>query len=311
MTSNDKPWFEQVTEFLERPLITVFGSELTLGKILTLVAILAATSAAIKLMERGLTRLSQPGRTVALSASAAYALSRIVRYTIWVFVIFAVIEFMGISLSHLAIIGGAIGVGVGFGLQNIVSNFISGIILLLEQTLKVDDFVDLQSGVVGKVAEIGIRYTRVTTNDSVDVFVPNSEFINGRVTNWTFNDKRRRIHVPFGVAYGSDKALVREAGLAAATSVKGSQIDASHPADVWLVGFGDSSLDFELVVWVGPDLTMTPGQTQALYLWALETELAARKLEIPFPQRDLNIRSGTLKVDCGGADPASRGEPTE
>ncbi len=85
----------------------------------------------------------------------------------------------------------------------------------------------------------------------------------------------------------------------------GSHIDDEHPADVWLVKFGDSSLDFELVVWIGPELAMTPGRTQALYLWALETELARRKLEIPFPQRDLNIRSGTLKVECGEGPPAT------
>lgn len=294
----DIPWINSVTEFLGRPLLTLGGAEISLLKIGTVCLLLLATSLIIRVIERGFRRLAQPGRSVALSESAVYTLSRIVRYAIWVMVGFMGLDAVGISLSHLAIVGGAIGVGVGFGLQNIVSNFISGIILLLEQSLKVGDFVDLQSNVVGRVAEIAIRYTRVTTNDSVDVFVPNSEFINGRVTNWTFTEQRRRIHVPFGVAYGSDKDLVREAGLAAAGAVPGGQVDGEHPADVWLVKFGDSSLDFELVVWVGPELAMTPGRTQALYLWALETELAKRKLEIPFPQRDLNIRSGTLKVEC-------------
>lgn len=293
-------WYHQVIDLMGRPLITIGGTDITLGKVAGVALLVLATVAATRLMERALGRLSQPGRTVSLSRSAAYALSRIARYAIWTVVIFTAIDYLGVSLSHFAIVGGAIGVGVGFGLQNIVGNFISGIILLLEQTLKVGDFVDLQSGVVGRVSEIGIRFTRVTTNDSVDIFVPNSEFINGRVTNWTFNNQQRRMHIPFGVAYGSDKSLVREAGLAAAASVPGYTVDAAHPVEVWLVKFGDSSLDFELVVWVGRDLVMAPGRTQALFLWALETELAKRKLEVPFPQRDLHIRSGTLKVECGG-----------
>jgi small-conductance mechanosensitive channel len=288
---------EEFSRMLGEPLIEVGNSTLTLGKLLGALSLLALAYFLVLVVERGLRQLMRPGRRVTLSESAAYALSRILRYVIWAAVLFSALDYLGISLSHLAIVGGAIGVGIGFGLQNIFSNFISGIVLLMEQTLKVGDFVDLQSGVGGRVTEISIRYTRVTTNDSVDVIVPNSEFINGRVTNWTFNNRYRRIHVPFGVAYGSNKDLVREAGLAAAATVKGSVMDAGHPADVWLVGFGDNSLNFELVVWVGPELVMTPGRTQALYLWALETELAARKLEIPFPQRDLHIRSGTLQVE--------------
>ena len=188
------------------------------------------------------------------------------------------------------------GVGIGFGLQNIVSNFISGIIILLERTLKIGDFVDLQSGVRGQVREIGLRYTRVTTNDDVDVIVPNSEFINGRVTNWTFENRVRRMRIRFGVAYGTDKERVKAAGVRAARRIDGTVLDSGREPDVWLVGFGDSSLDFELVVWVGPSLVASPARTEARYLWALEDELRADGIEIPFPQRDLHVRSGALNV---------------
>jgi small-conductance mechanosensitive channel len=153
-----------------------------------------------------------------------------------------------------------------------------------------------------------MRYTRITTNDSVDILVPNSEFINARVTNWTFSERSRRIRVPFGVAYGSDKNLVREAGLAAAKSVAGLLTDEGHPADVRLVNFGESSLDFELLVWVGPDAIARPGGTNARLLWALEEELTRRGLEIPFPQRDLHLRSGTLPIDL--PQKAQRGNDT-
>jgi small-conductance mechanosensitive channel len=162
--------------------------------------------------------------------------------------------------------------------------------------------VDLQSGVMGKVIEINLRYTRITTTDLIDIIVPNSEFITGRVVNWTLGERSRRIHVPFGVAYGTDKQLVREAGIAAAVSVAGSKHEPGREPDVWLVGFGDSSLNFELVVWVGPNMITSPGRTQATFLWAIEDELKKRNIEIPFPQRDLHIRSGTLAVSLDKAD---------
>ncbi len=292
-----KSWFDEAARLTQEPLLIIGQFELTLGKLAGLAILLLAAQGLVWGIDRGLRRLSHPDRHVSLSPSGSYALSRILRYLVWMIIGFIAMDYLGINLSSLAIVGGAIGVGIGFGLQNIFSNFISGIILLLEQTLKVGDFVDLQSGVAGRVSEIGIRFTRITTNDSVDVIVPNAEFVNGRVTNWTFNNTLRRIHVPFGVAYGSDKNLVREAGLAAATAVPGTVTDQEHPIEVWLVGFGESCLDFELVVWVGRDLVMSPARTLALYLWELESALTLRNLEIPFPQRDLHIRSGILQIE--------------
>jgi len=231
-----------------------------------------------------------------------YALSRISRYALWIIGVIVGLDYIGFDMASLAVIGGAIGVGVGFGLQNIISNFVSGIVILIEKIVKVDDFVDLQSGVVGKVTEINLRYTRITTSDLIDIIVPNSEFITGRVVNWTLGERSRRLHVPFGVAYGTDKQLVRDAGIAAAVSITGSDHEAGRAPDVWLVGFGDSSLNFELVVWVGPSTITSPGKTQATFLWAIEDELKRRNIEIPFPQRDLHIRSGTLAVSLDKAD---------
>ena len=115
---------------------------------------------------------------------------------------------IGIDFSNPALMFGALGIGTGFGLQSMVSNFFSGIIILFEKNIKVGDFVKLESGVVGEVREINIRSTHITTNDNIDILVPNSEFVNGRVVNWTLDDAFRRIHVPFGVAYGSDSVSV-------------------------------------------------------------------------------------------------------
>lgn len=278
------------------PWVTLGETDITLARLVGLVFLMLFVWWFASALERALRRVALHGRTGETS-STVYAFTRLVRYLVWIVGTLIGLNYLGFHLASLAFLGGAIGVGIGFGLQNIFSNFISGIIILVEKTLKIGDFVDLQSGVRGTVTEIGMRYTRITTNDLVDVLVPNSEFINGRVTNWTFNERNCRIHVPFGVAYGSDKNAVREAGLAAAKNVKGILDGEAHPADVRLVKFGDSSLDFELVAWVGPEAITRPGGTQARLLWALEEELTRRKIEIPFPQRDLHIRSGSLTQD--------------
>lgn len=279
------------------PWVTLGKTQITLASVTGLVFILLFVWWFSAVVERTLRRVAMHGRGAQATSSTVYAYTRLVRYVVWIVGTLVGLAYLGFDMASLAFLGGAIGVGIGFGLQNIFSNFISGIIILVEKTLKIGDFVDLQSGIRGTVVEIAMRYTRITTNDSVDVLVPNSEFINARVTNWTFGERNRRIRVKFGVAYGSDKNLVREAGLAAAERVTGLMIDERHPADVRLVNFGDSSLDFELMVWVGPDALTKPGGTHARLLWALEDELGRRGIEIPFPQRDLHIRSGRLPID--------------
>jgi small-conductance mechanosensitive channel len=278
--------------WINTPWFTLGKTPITLGSIVGLVAILVFVWWFSSIVERTLRRVALHGRSREIS-STVYAFTRLVRYIVWIVGTLVGLNYLGFDLTSLALVGGAIGVGIGFGLQNIFSNFISGIIILVEKTLKIGDFVDLQSGVRGTVTEISMRYTRVTTNDSVDVLVPNSEFINQRVTNWTFGERNRRIRVPFGVAYGSDKKQVREAGIAAARTLHGIIIDDTHAADVRLVRLGESTLDFELLVWVGPELIGKPGGTHARLLWALEDELNRRGIEIPFPQRDIHIRSGT------------------
>ena len=119
----------------------------------------------------------------------------------------------GINLTALTVLSGAIGVGVGFGLRSIFENFMSGIILIFEKSLKVGDFVELEDGTAGTVREVNVRSTIITTNDNIDILIPNSMFITGRVTNWTLRDTSRRLRIPFGVAYGSDKDVVKAAAL--------------------------------------------------------------------------------------------------
>ncbi len=283
-------------QFINLELFSLGETAITGSKLVAIILMLIAAWWAGRLVEHALMKLSSQHSATKLNPTGAYALSRILRYAIWIGISLIGLNYLGINISSFALFGGAIGVGIGFGLQTIFSNLVSGIIILMEKTLKVGDFVDLESGTVGTVKEISLRYTRIITNDNVDIIVPNSEFVNGRVTNWTYDELLRRIHVPFSVAYGTNKELVREAATEAAKSVSGTITDKDRMPEVWLVKFGDSSLDFELVIWVERALLMSPGRTQAQYLWAIETELAQRDIEIPFPQRDLHVRSGTLSV---------------
>lgn len=279
--------------WLQSPLFVIGNTPVNAARVLGLVLIVVGAWWLASSIERAIRRVALKRST---GSGSIFAWARITRYTIWVVATLVGLNYLGIDLASFALVGGAVGVGIGFGLQNIFNNFFSGIILLLEKTLKEGDFVDLQSGIRGHVREIGLRYTRVTTNDEVDVIVPNSEFINGRVVNWTFGSNFRRMHIAFGVAYGSDKEAVKAAALRAADALPTTVSDGKRRSDVWLVDMGESSLDFELVVWVAAEATTSPGRVEAAYKWQIHEELTRAGLEIPFPQRDLHIRSGELRV---------------
>jgi len=283
-------WKDAVA-FLGDPLFSIGRTDITLLRLAGLLLIGAVLWYFAGLVRRAIMRLASTN-----TDPGVYLLSRISGYAFWILGAIIGLNYMGFELSSFAFLGGAVGVGVGFGLQNIFNNFVSGIIILFEKTLKVGDVVELQSGVTGKVTEINLRYTRITTGDLMDILVPNSEFISGRVSNWTYGEPTRRIHIPFSVAYGTDKELVRETALAAALSVPGTLNEGERKTEVWLVNLGDSALEFELVVWIGMASLSQPSATRNHYLWALETELNKQGIEIPFPQRDLHIKNTKLTV---------------
>jgi small-conductance mechanosensitive channel len=273
------------------PLFSIGKTEITIFRMLGLLLIIVVVWQIAKITTRSITRLNTEATN-----PAVYLLSRLAGYFVWIIGTLIGLNFLGFELSSFAFLGGAVGLGLGFGLQNILSNFVAGIIILFEKSLKVGDTVELQSGIIGKVAEINLRYTRIATSDGIDILIPNSEFISGRVMNWTYSDPIRRIHVPFSVAYDTDKELVREAGLAAARSVDATIDDDIHQSDVWLVRMGDNALEFELVVWINQDRPIIRGTIQSNYVWALETELSKRGIVIPFPRRDLYLKNSKIIV---------------
>lgn len=222
-----------------------------------------------------------------------YVVQKVVTYALVAFGVMTGLSTLGINLSSLAVFAGAIGVGVGLGLQGVVREFVSGLVLIFDSALHVGDFIELDAGKTrGEVIEIGARATHVRTNDNVDILVPNSKLIDGEIINWTLKGHTRRIHVPFSVAYGVDKEKVREAVLAAAHAVPFTLPDEGRQkTQVWLVGFGESSLNFELVVWPTLDAVKRPASMQAAYAWAIEDALRAGEIEMPYPQMDVRLRS--------------------
>ena len=223
---------------------------------------------------------------------AIYTVSRLAKYVLVVVGVLVAAGLMGIPLTQFAVLAGAVGVGLGFGLQAIFSNFVSGLILLFDRSLKVGDFVELESGVRGEVGDIGIRATRIMTNDNIDILVPNAESVTGRVVNWTLGDNMIRLHVPFGVDYWRRQGSREEAALDAAAEVPFTLtgVERRKP-QVWLVEFAESSLNFELVVWLTAEATKPPGAVKAAYTWALDNALRRSGIGIPFPTTDLNVRS--------------------
>jgi small-conductance mechanosensitive channel len=227
-----------------------------------------------------------------MDSGQQFATARITGYLIFVVGMMVGLQSTGVDLSSLIILGGALGVGVGFGLQNIVSNFISGLILLVERPIKLGDRVDV-GGTNGDVVRIAARSTWVRTNDNVVIIIPNSEFISNRVTNWTANDRQVRFAVPLGVSYNADPGEVREVLLRVALAHPDVM---KEPApDVRFVGFGDSSLDFELRVWTITQVQAPQKLISDLYFLVFKS-FGERGIEIPFPQRDLHLRSVSVPI---------------
>lgn len=284
----------QLNAILDHRLIDTSGANgilVTVGTLLAAVVLLAVLWIVTKLVGRAFARYQ--ARLEPASRAAIYTVSRITQYVLWVLGLLIVLYVAGVPVGQFGLFVGALGVGLGFGLQGIFNNFVSGLIILFERNLKVGDFVELASGVHGHVRDIQIRATRITTNDNIDILVPNSEFVSARLVNWTLRDVSRRLHVKFKVAYGTDKALVEKAGLEAAAAVPfTSVLDGERRPQVWLMDFDDYSMRFALVVWLTADATKRVRGVMAAYNWALHDALEKYGIEIPIPQRDIRVRAG-------------------
>jgi len=216
----------------------------------------------------------------------ANAVAAGVRYVLVLLSILLAVNTLGFDLTKLTILAGALSVGIGFGLQNIVNNFISGIILLIERPIKVGDVIQVD-GTLCNVKRINIRSTVVETYERSSLFVPNSDLITSRITNWTHEDTVARVVIPVGVAYGSDVQLVRRLLLEAATS---HELVLEDPAPtVYFLEFGDSSLNFKLYCWTG-DIRQRFTVISDLH-FAIDRLFREHRIEIPFPQREVTLKT--------------------
>jgi small-conductance mechanosensitive channel len=268
------------------------ASNITLGGVLGFWAILLvgfalSTSLRFLLREEVLKRMH-------MKRGIPELISTTLHYLLLLLVFLFAINAGGVALNKFTVITGALGVGVGFGLQNIINNFVSGLILQFERPIRMGDVVEIQAGLTGTVTRIGIRSSTVQTFQGAEVIIPNATFISSNVTNWTLSEAKRRLELPVGVAYGTDPKLMK--ALLERPAVQHPDVLTSPEPAVFFKGFGESSLDFELQFWVMQESNTIKVKSEvALEVMRLLNEAA---IEIPFPQRDLHLR---------GVDPAAAG----
>ncbi|MBD2120153.1 mechanosensitive ion channel family protein [Trichocoleus sp. FACHB-262] len=226
-----------------------------------------------------------------INRSAQEAVAIITKYTLIFIGSIVLLQIWGLDITSLAIVASALGVGIGFGFQDIAKNFGSGVVLLFERPVQVGDFVEVGE-YQGTIERIGARSTIIRTLDQISIIVPNSRLLEGEVKNWTYHSSIVRLHLPVHVAYHSEPNLVRLTLLEATKAHRG--VLTVPPPQVWFQGFGEHALNFELLVW-----TAEPSKQfflkSELY-FRIEALLRQRQIEVPLPQRDLHIRSGSIEL---------------
>ncbi len=227
-----------------------------------------------------------------ISSGAQAVIATLTRYTLIAIGMVVLLQIWGLDLSSLTLLASALGVGIGFGLQNIAKDFGSGLVLLFERPVQVGDFVEVGE-FMGTVARIGARSTNIKTLSQVSVIVPNSYFLENQVINWSHDNPLSRIAIPVGVSYNSEPETVRKILLEAGQDHP--DIVALPAPQVFFKGFGDSALNFELLVWL-VEPNRQPIIKSDLY-FSIFKLLRQHQIEIPFPQRDLHLRSGSLPVE--------------
>jgi small-conductance mechanosensitive channel len=223
-----------------------------------------------------------------LKTSTKEIVSKSLEITVYFVAGLVILNVLGINLSSLTFIGGALGVGIGFGLQKITSNFISGLILLFEQAIEIDDLIEMDGGIYGFVRKLGSRYTLIETFDGKEILVPNEDFVTNRVTNWTFSNNAGRIEINVGVSYKSDIKKAQSLMLEAAKEYD-KCLESPEPR-CFLSEFADSSVNFRLFFFI-KDVTIGWHEPKSDVMMTIWEKFKENDIEIPFPQRDVNITS--------------------
>ncbi len=272
------------TRLFNASLLTLDKQPVTLGSLLLFIAVTLGMFLLSRWLSRWIRRriLSR----LRIDRGSQEAIASVIGYLLAALSFIIVLQTVGIDLSSLAVIAGVLGIGFGFGFQLLASNFISGLAILLEQPIKVGDFIEVDT-LLGTVEKISIRSTVIRTNDGLFVIVPNNRFIEKNVVNWSYRNPDSRIHIPVTVAYGSDTVLVSEALLAAAR--QDARVLVYPSPSAWFKRFAESAYEFELLVWINRPQDFDPIKSALNFL--IEKELRQRGIEMPFPQRELHIRN--------------------
>ncbi len=271
---------------------SVGGVTLTLGGLLTALAVLYVFAVSAWMTQIGMVRYL-PQR-FAVEVGVAQSVALLSRYAILAVGIVAAMSMLGFDATSLAIVAGGLSVGIGIGLQDLVANFVSGLTLLFEQSLRPGDVIEL-NGNVHRVEKVSLRATKVRTLDNVEIIIPNAQFTTNQVATLTGTDSSVRVGLPFGVSYDSDPQEV--ARVAVATARRHGLVLPQPEPSLLFRGFGESSLDFELAVWL--DVPERRERVRSDLYFMLFGALRESGIEIPYPQRDLNLRRGWEPVARG------------
>lgn len=295
MNADIQKLFDELLRIVYYPLVKLGDSEVTLAILFKFACFVAIVFVCERMLRRILVRrFLQHTR---FHPSMQYAVSKIGGYIFITIGFYLALKLVGIDLSSLAVVAGAIGVGLGFGLQNVISNFVSGLIILAERPISIGDRVELGE-IAGLVAKINLRSTNIVTNDNITIIVPNSDFITNKVTNWSYGDPKVRLRLPIGVAYGTDPERLRR--LLIEVAKEHPMVLREPTPELFFSGFGDSSLNFELGVWTA-EMASKPRRFRSELNYAVERALRQNGIEVPFPQRDLHLRSGSFVLPAPGA----------
>lgn len=282
--------YNSIGDWMSHTVFYVGNYPVTIFSILRFLAILFLTFWIARLVTKALTTLGAKKRGI--QHSLLYRINRLVSYLILFIGTLFALSSIGFDLSNFLLVAGALGVGLGFGLQSIFNNFISGIIILFESNLKVGDFVELENGTKGEIRAINVRSTVLRTYDGIEVLIPNAELVTTKVTNWTLSDPFRRIHVPFSLSYGTDKDMVAQLVINAAKKEPMTLLRPGIPEPaVYMTHFGENGLDMELAVWIDERASRHSKNILSTYLWLIEATFREHHISMPFPHRDINILS--------------------
>lgn len=287
---NDETFLEKFWEFVNKPLVSLGNFDVTTWNLIYLFLLLFLLFYVTAKLRKWIVYKALASSSIELGVRIA--VGTMIRYIIVLIGLFVILQTIGIDLSSVTILAGALGVGIGFGLQNVTNNFVSGLIILFERPIKVGDRIEV-GDVYGDVMKIAMRATTILTNDNITIIVPNSEFISSIVINWSHNDRDIRINIPVGVSYNEDPETIRKILLEIVHEYPGVL---DHPkADVLFEKYDDSSINFNLRVWTSEYINR-PGVLKSQLYYEIFKRFRKEGIEIPFPQRDIHIKNTEFTI---------------